>query len=292
MIRSSFAEWNLALLFPLPAIVFVALLMVFPVLYTLYLSFTNWNLTSGGEATFVGLRSYARVLAEPRFLHALGRTFVFTAFAVAIEGLLGVAIALILNRAFVGKSVAKLLLLLPLVATPVAVGIVFNLFYDPTIGLLNFVLSSFGLPTGLWVSNEKSVLASLILVDVWQWTPMITLIVLAGLAGLSEEPVEAARIDGASEWQILRMVTIPMVMPVILTAGILRLIDALKTFDIIFAMTGGGPGYASETLNIMGFKYSFEYFRMGQSAVILVVLFVVVFGCSLGIMKLRASSEI
>jgi multiple sugar transport system permease protein len=210
---------------------------------------------------------------------------------VAVEGILGVACALILNRAFIGKGVAKLLLLLPLVATPVAIGIVFNLFYDPTIGLANFVLQSLGLPPGLWISSSTSVLPALILVDVWQWTPMITLIVLAGLAGLSEEPVEAARIDGASEWQIIRWVTIPMVMPVILTALILRLIDALKTFDIIFAMTGGGPGYASETLNIMGFKYSFEYFRMGQSAVILVALFVVVFGCSLGIMKLRAASE-
>jgi multiple sugar transport system permease protein len=288
MIRSNFAERNLPRLFPLPAVIFVAMLMVFPVLYTSYLSFTNWNLTSGMPATFVGLNSYARVLTEPRFLNAVARTFAFTFFAVAIEGLLGVATALVLNRAFVGKSLAKLLLLLPLVATPVAIGIVFNLFYDPTIGLANFVLQSSGLPSGLWVSNAKSVIPSLVLVDVWQWTPMITLIVLAGLAGLPEEPVEAARIDGASEWQIIRWVTIPMVMPVILTALILR----LKTFDIIFAMTGGGPGYASETLNIMGFKYSFEYFRMGQSAVILVVLFVVVFGCSLGIMKLRTASEV
>jgi multiple sugar transport system permease protein len=292
MIQSSFAERNLRILFPLPAIIFIALLMVFPILYTLYLSFTNWNLTSGMPAEFVGWRSYLRVLAEPRFLHALGRTFTFTIFAVAIEGFLGVTIAVILNRAFFGKSVAKLLLLLPLVATPVAVGIVFNLFYDPTIGLLNFALNSLGLPQGRWVSSEKTVMMSLILVDVWQWTPMITLIVLAGLAGLSEEPTEAARVDGASEWQILRYVTIPMVMPVILTAMILRLIDALKTFDIIFAMTGGGPGYASETLNIMGFKYSFEYFRMGQASVILVVLFLVVLLCSLGIMKLRTASEI
>jgi multiple sugar transport system permease protein len=292
MSRPSFAERNLSTLFPLPAIVFVAMLMVFPVLYTGYLSFTNWNLTSGMPATFVGLASYTRVLTEPRFLNALARTFAFTFFAVVIEGVLGVAAALILNRAFVGRSVAKLLLLLPLVATPVAIGIVFNLFYDPTIGLANFMLHSVGLPPGLWVSSNKSVIASLVLVDVWQWTPMITLIVLAGLAGLSDEPVEAARIDGASEWQIIRWVTIPMVMPVILTALILRLIDALKTFDIIYAMTQGGPGYASETLNIMGFKYSFEYFRMGQSAVILVVLFVVVFGCSLGIMKLRAASEV
>ena len=291
MTQSSFTERNLQILFPLPAVVFIGLLMVFPILYTLYLSFTNWNLTSGMEPAFVGLTSYLRVFSEPRFLHALGRTFTFTLFAVAIEVVLGVAIALILNRAFVGKSIAKLLLLLPLVATPVAVGIVFNLFYDPTIGLLNFALHALGLPQGRWVSSENSVIASLVLVDVWQWTPMITLIVLAGLAGLSEEPVEAARVDGASDWQILRYVTLPMVMPVILTAMILRLIDALKTFDIIFAMTGGGPGYASETLNIMGFKYSFEYFRMGQSSVILVALFLVVLLCSLGIMKLRASSE-
>ncbi len=291
MTQSSFTERNLQILFPLPAVVFIGLLMVFPILYTLYLSFTNWNLTSGMEPAFVGLTSYLRVFSEPRFLHALGRTFTFTLFAVAIEVVLGVAIALILNRAFVGKSIAKLLLLLPLVATPVAVGIVFNLFYDPTIGLLNFALHALGLPQGRWVSSESTVIGSLVLVDVWQWTPMITLIVLAGLAGLSEEPVEAARVDGASDWQILRYVTIPMVMPVILTAMILRLIDALKTFDIIFAMTGGGPGYASETLNIMGFKYSFEYFRMGQSSVILVALFLVVLLCSLGIMKLRASSE-
>ena len=291
MIQSSFTERNLRILFPLPAVVFIGLLMVFPILYTLYLSFTNWNLTSGMEASFVGLNSYLRVFFEPRFLRAVGRTFSFTVSAVAIEVVLGVAIALILNRAFVGRSLAKLLLLLPLVATPVAVGIVFNLFYDPTIGLLNFALDAIGLPQGRWVSSENTVIALLVLVDVWQWTPMITLIVLAGLAGLSEEPVEAARVDGASEWQILRYVTIPMVMPVILTAMILRLIDALKTFDIIFAMTGGGPGYASETLKIMGFKYSFEYFRMGQSSVILVALFLVVLLCSLGIMKLRASSE-
>ncbi|WP_296494548.1 sugar ABC transporter permease [Rhodoferax sp.] len=291
MIKLGFTERNLRILFPLPAILFIGMMMVFPILYTLYLSFTNWNLTSGAEPSFVGFDSYLRVFSEPRFLHAVGRTFTFTLSAVAIEVVLGVAIALILNRAFVGKGFAKLLLLLPLVATPVAVGIVFNLFYDPTIGLLNFVLNALGLPQGRWISNENTVIASLVMVDVWQWTPMITLIVLAGLAGLPEEPVEAARVDGASEWQILRYVTIPMVMPVILTAMILRLIDALKTFDIIFAMTGGGPGYASETLNIMGFKYSFEYFRMGQSSVILVALFVVVLLCSLVIMKLRESSE-
>ena len=291
MRKPSFVEKNLRILFPLPAILFIGLLMIFPILYTLALSFTSWNLTSGAPLRFVGLRNFEQVLTEPRFLDAVLRTLGFTVFAVAIEAVLGTVVALILNRAFIGKSLAKLLLLLPLVATPVAVGIVFNLFYDPTIGLANFALSSLGMPQGLWISNATSVIPSLIIVDVWQWTPMITLIVLAGLAGLSEEPFEAARVDGATQWQVLRYVTIPMVMPTILTAVILRLIDALKTFDIIFAMTGGGPGYASETLNIMGFKYSFEYFRMGQASVILIALFFFVLLCSLGIMKLRASSE-
>lgn len=291
MRKTSFVEKYLALLFPLPAIFFIALLMIFPIVYTLALSFTNWNLTSGAPMRFVGLRNYGQILLEPRFVDAILRTLAFTIVAVLIEAVVGTAVAIILNRAFIGKGLAKLLLLLPLVSTPVAVGIIFNLFYDPTIGLANYVLSSLGLPQGLWVSSAGSVLASLIIVDVWQWTPMITLIVLAGLAGLSEEPFEAARVDGASQWQVLRYVTIPMVMPVILTAVILRLIDALKTFDIIFAMTGGGPGYASETLNIMGFKYSFEYFRMGQASVILIALFFLVLLCSMGIMKLRASSE-
>jgi len=271
---------------------FVAVLMIFPVLYTLFLSLTSWNLTSGAPLSFAGLGSYARVFTEPRFLDAIIRTLVFTIFAVAIETVLGVAVAIILHRAFVGKSIVKLLLLLPLVATPVAVGIVFNLFYDPNIGLVNFMLKSIGAPQGLWITSAATVIPSLIIVDVWQWTPMITLIVLAGLASLSDEPFEAARVDGASDVQILRYVTLPMIMPVILTAVILRSIDALKTFDIIFAMTGGGPGYASETLNIMGFKYSFEYFRMGESSVILVVLFLIVFGLSIGIMKLRAATDL
>lgn len=291
MIKAGFVERNLRYLFPLPAVLFVAVMMVFPVLYTLFLSFTNWNLTSGMPLSVVGLRSYARVLREARFLDAVGRTFLFTGLAVSAEVVLGVIVALVLNRNFAGKGLVKLIMLLPLVATPVAIGIAWNLFFDPTIGLLNWVLKLAGIPPGGWVSEARSVLPSLVIVDVWQWTPMIALIVLAGLASLSIEPYESARVDGATDAQIFLHITLPLVLPTILTAMILRTIDALKTFDIIYAMTGGGPGYASETLNIMAFKYSFEYFRMGQSSVILVFLFLLVLGLSLGIMKLRAKLE-
>jgi len=291
MIRTGFVEKHLRVLFPLPAVVFVVVMMLFPVVYTLFLSTTNWNLTTGMPLRFVGLASYARILAEPRFLNAVGRTFLFTVLAVCVETVLGVGLALVFNRQFRGKGFLKLFLLLPLVATPVAIGILWNLFYDPTIGLANFVLKLVGLPPSAWVSSAATVIPSLVLVDVWQWTPMVALIVLAGLAGLATEPYESARVDGATDPQILWRITLPMLLPTVLTALILRSIDALKTFDIIFAMTGGGPGYASETLNIIGFKYSFEYFRMGQSSVILVFLFLVVLAWSIGIMRLRARVE-
>ena len=292
MIRQSCFERNLRYLFPLPSLIFVVVLMVFPVCYTFFLSFTDWSLTSGKPLNIVAFKSYIDVLKEPRFLDALGRTFYFTFGAVFFEMILGIALALILNRSFMGKGVVKTLLLLPLVATPVAIGIVWNLFYDPTIGILNYVLSVFGLPQSGWVSETKSVMPSLILVDIWQWTPMITIIVLAGLAGLSSEPYESAKVDGANARQVLFKITLPMLMPTILTAVILRAIDALKTYDIIYAMTGGGPGYASENLNILAFKYSFEYFRMGQSAVMLVFLFIVVMGFSLGVTRLRRAFEL
>jgi multiple sugar transport system permease protein len=290
--RSSVLEKNLHIIFPMPAVVFVVVMMLFPVLYTFFLSFTNWNLTSGSPPSIVMLRSYERILREPRFLAALGRTFSFTALAVSVETLFGTIVALILNREFKGKGFIKLMMLLPLVSTPVAIGIAWNLFYDPTIGLANYVLTQLGLPKMAWTGSPSTVIPSLALVDIWQWTPMIALILLSGLASLSSEPYESARVDGASEWQIFWKITLPMLMPTMLTALILRSIDALKTFDIIYAMTGGGPGYSSETLNIMAFKYSFEYFRMGQASVTLVFLFFVVLFMSLLIVRMRRSLEL
>lgn len=291
MIQQGFFERNLRYLFPLPAVIFVIVLMVFPVGYTFFLSFTDWTLTSGRAMKIVGFESYLKVLKEPRFIESIGRTFYFTFGAVFVEMILGTTLALILNRSFVGKDAVKTLLLLPLVATPVAIGIVWNLFYDPTIGVLNWVLSVLHLPQSGWVSDAKTVMPSLILVDIWQWTPMITIIVLAGLAGLSSEPYESAMVDGANARQVLFRITLPMLMPTILTAVILRSIDALKTYDIIYSMTRGGPGYASENLNILAFKYSFEYFRLGQSAGMLVFLFIVVLFFSLGVMRLRRAFE-
>ena len=290
--KGGFVERNLKYIFPLPAVIFVVILMIFPVLYTLFISFTDWSLTSGRPMRFVGFETYARVLSGSRFQAAVGRTLTFTFWAVAGQAVLGTIIALVLHREFVGRGVLKFILLLPLVATPVAVGTVFTLFYDPTIGFLNFVLDYFGMPQSGWVTNARTVMPSLILVDIWQWTPMVSLIVLAGLAGMPTEPFESAMVDGANSVQTFFRITLPMIAPTILTAVVLRAVDALKTYDIIYSMTTGGPGFASETLNILAYKISFEFFQMGQASVVLVFLFMLVMFFSLGIMQLRKKFEV
>jgi multiple sugar transport system permease protein len=290
--KQNFFERYLHVIFPLPAVIFIVALMVFPVLYTLFVGFTDWALTSGRPMRFVGLQSYIEMFKEKRFHDATARTFIFTFGAIAAEAIVGTIIALVLNRDFRGKGPLKFLLLLPLVVTPVAIGIVFNLFYDPTIGFLNYILSLFHLPQSGWVTDGKTVMMSLIIVDVWEWTPMISLIVLAGLAGLPAEVFESARVDGANGVQTFFRVTLPMIMPTVLTAIVLRAVDALKTYDIIYAMTRGGPGYSSETLNIYAYKLSFEYFELGHSSVVLVFLFLVVLLFSIGVMKLRAKFEV
>jgi len=287
-----FVERNLRYIFPLPAVIFVFILMIFPVAYTLYISFTDWSLTTGRPMQFAGLSSYISVLTHARFHMAVVRTLIFTFGVVAVQTVLGTIIALILHREFIGKTPIKLILLLPLVVTPVAIGITFNLFYDPTIGFLNYVLNILGLPMSGWVREARTVMISLMLVDIWQWTPMIALIVMAGLASLSPEPFESARVDGANAIQIFFRITLPMVLPTILTAVVLRSVDALKTYDLIAVMTGGGPGFSSETLNIHAFRVSFEHFAMGRASAMLVIFFLLILFFSLGIMKIRTKFEL
>lgn len=286
---SRYIERNIKWIFPLPAGIFILLMMIFPILYTFFVSLTDWNLSSGGPASFIGLSNYLTMLQEPRFYNSLFLTLYFTVLAVTIETIFGVIIALILNREFAGKNLAKFILLLPMVATPVAIGLAWTLFYEPTIGLGNYALKLLGLPVSKWLASNFMVIPSLVLVDIWQWTPMISLIVLAGLAALPYDPFEAAMMDGATPWQTLYRITLPLVSPTILIAVVLRSIDALKTFDIIYVMTTGGPGFASETLNIYAYNLAFGYFRFGAASAALVALFAVVLGFNIVVLKMRNS---
>lgn len=276
---SRWLEKHLKWAFPLPAVLFIIVMMAFPILYTLRISFTEWSMSAVTPPKFVGLSNYTNLFTvDHRFWMSVFRTFYFTVLAVAGETLLGVALAMLLNRDFPGKNLMKTLFLLPMVATPVAIGMVWLLMFEPTIGFLNYFLGFFHIAPQTWVASETGALPSLVLVDVWQWTPMIALIVLAGLVSLPSDPFEAAEVDGATPLQTFWHVTLPMLRPTIGVAVILRAIDALKTFDIIYAMTQGGPNYASETLNLYGYTLGFSYFKMGSASALLMIFFAIVLG--------------
>ncbi len=272
--------------FVFPAFIFVSLMVVLPVLFTISLSFTKWSMA--GTPKIVLLDNYATMFKDSRFLHAFSRTLLFSAVALLFEVVLGTSIALILNRDFIGKPLVKTLFLLPMVATPVSIGLVWMLMYEPTFGVANTLLGYLGMQNlPVWLGSPDTALLSIAIIDIWQWTPMISLIVMAGLAALPLEPIESAKIDGATPWQILLKVTIPMLGPTIVVASLLRLIDVLKTFDIIYATTQGGPTFSTETLNVLAFINAFQYFDLGYASAMLVVFFLLVLILSLLVGKLR-----
>ncbi|MCX7039487.1 MAG: sugar ABC transporter permease [Spirochaetes bacterium] len=288
---SDWVERNIRYIFILPAAIFVVVMVAFPLGYTLVISLRDWNLTTYAAQRWIGVQNYLTLFSDARFWAAMGRTLAFSFGAVAVEMLLGVAIALFLNREIRGKNLTKTLFLLPMVATPVAVGMVWLLIYEPSLGLANHVLKLIGMVPQPWLTSRKTVLGSLMLVDIWQWTPIIMLITLAGLAILPRDPYDSARIDGANKAQILARITLPLVMPTVLVGILIRLIDALKTYDIIYSTTQGGPGEASETLNILGYVLGFSYFKMGLGAALIVLFLVTVTLVSLLVLALKSSID-
>ncbi len=272
---------NLKYIFTLPVLIFIFIMVIFPLGYTFRLSFTEWTMSSVAEPTFVGLQNYKELFMDERFLNAIWRTLLFSVVCLAFQTLFGVIVALVLNRTFIGKTVTKTVLMLPMVVTPVAMGMVWLLIFEPTLGIANYLLTSIGLPAQTWLGSQDTALISIIIVDIWEWTPMISLIVMAGLSSLPQEPYESAIVDGANGWQVFWRITLPMISSTITVAVLLRLIDLLKTFDIIFSLTQGGPGNATETLNLFAYSQSFRYFKFGMSSSVLVLFLLFVLSVSI-----------
>lgn len=287
----SWFDRNLKWIYTLPAVLFVLIMMLFPIIYTVRISFFEWSMSATTPPKWVGLDNYAALMQDGRFWHAVGATFYFTIVALVAEVVLGVAIAVLLARQFRGKNIVKTVFLLPMVATPVAMGLVWMLIYEPTIGVANMMLKSLGFEPLLWLASTSQVIPSLIIVDVWEWTPMISLIVMAGISTLPSDPYEAADVDGANAWQKFTNITLPLLRPTILVAAMLRLIDVLKTFDIIYATTQGGPNFASETLNLYGYVLGFQYFKLGMASSLLVLFFLLVMGLTLFMIWMRKRLE-
>ncbi len=223
--------------FVVPALVVVVGVIVFPWAFTLWMSLHEWKV--GAAPAFVGLSNYARLPTDPRFLDAVWQTLVYTALSVVLPLILGTLAACVFHAKFPLRGFLRGVFILPMMATPVAIALVWTMMFHPQLGVLNYLLSLVGIPPQLWVFHPATVIPSLVLVETWQWTPLVMLIVLGGLAALPTEPYESAQIDGASIWQMFRHITLPLVAPFLFVAAMIRMIDAVKSFDIIFAITQG-----------------------------------------------------
>jgi multiple sugar transport system permease protein len=275
--------------FAAPAVVVVTAVIAFPWLFTLWMSLQEWRV--GSARSFVGLANYARLAGDPRLVDALWHTLVYTALAVILPLLFGLLAALAFHRRFPLRGLVRGVFILPMMATPVAIALIWTMMFHPQLGVLNYLLSLVGVPPQAWVFDPRTVIPSLVLVETWHWTPLVMLIVLGGLAALPAEPYESALIDGATRWQTFRYLTLPMIAPFLMVAAIIRTIDALKSFDIIYAITQGGPGTASETINLYLYSVAFAYYDIGYGSAIAVVFFALIVALSLVLLHLRQRTK-
>ncbi|MFN2202478.1 MAG: carbohydrate ABC transporter permease [Caldilineaceae bacterium] len=260
--------------FLMPALIVIFAVIVFPWLYTIWMSLHDWQM--GMERTFTGLANYRMLATDTRFLETIPRTLYFTVLGVVLPVILGVFAAEVFHQRFPLRGFLRSVYILPMMTTPVAIALIFIMMYHPQLGILNYLLSLVGIPPQLWIYDKNTVIPALVLVETWQWTPLVMLIVLGGLAALPVEPYESALIDGATRWDMFRYITLPLIMPFLMVAIIIRAIDALKSFDIIFVMTQGGPGTASETINIYLYLQAFSFFNIGHASAVVVVFFVII----------------
>ena len=259
----------------MPATILLVGLTLFPFIVSLILSFTDYSLLRPGQTKFIFLDNYIELMKTDEFWIALRVTVVFTVLAVSAQVVLGVVFATLLHNENTNVSLLRTLYLLPLAITPIAATFTFRLMFNPSLGVLNYFMKLLGLEPQAWLASPNTAMLSLIIVDTWQWTPFILLICLGGLASLPSEPFEAAKVDGASSWQIFTKITVPMLYPFIGLALLFRSIDAFKTFDIIYVLTSGGPGILTRTLNLYAFKHGIEYLSMGYAGSIAIVMLII-----------------
>jgi multiple sugar transport system permease protein len=272
----------------LPALLAMGVIMAFPLVYLIFMSLHKWSMVGYASPAFVGPANFIALAVDQRFLDSLGRTFYFALLGLASNIPAGFAIALLLAHDFPTRNLLRSLLILPMVATPVAMGLVWVVMLDPSLGVLRYLLGLVGIDNPpLWLSDTGWVIPTLVAVDAWMWTPMVALICIAGLAALPVEPFEAALVDGASTWQRFRYITLPLMMPTLIVAAMLRVMDLLKVIDIVYVMTGGGPGHASETINLYNYLVALSYDKIGYGAAVALVLFAVVLVCTVGLARLR-----
>ena len=252
-------------MFMAPAVIIMAIALLYPLGYMVYGSFRDWSPNQTiGESEFVGLKNYLTLFFDPAFRESLTVTLTFAFSVVTVELLIGVGLAMLLDRNIRGMSILRTLFILPMMIAPVVVGLMWRYMYHPTVGTFNRWLKSMGFEGVDWLGQHA--LLSVIIADIWQWTPFIFILALAALQSLPRSALEAARIDGATTWQQIWYIKLPLMMPVLIVTALLRLIDAFKVLEVILVMTEGGPGLSTEIVALRISRTATEFRELGTAA--------------------------
>ena len=254
--------------FLLPSILILAFTSLYPICYSIYYSFFNWNW--GNQKDFVGLSNYISLLTDKKFWIIIKNTFVFAFFACLIEIIIGLLLAIYIDRLKFGSTIIRTLLLIPLMVSGISVTMLFKVILDNMFGIIPYFLSFIGIKSNFFGSYDAA-MPTIIGLDVWWQTSFVFIIILAGLQSIPSEPIEAAKMDGATEWEITRYIRLPMIRSLIFLVLIFRSIDTLKVFDIVWGTTGGGPGLATEVLQTYAYRVAFSFLEMSTSMTIMVL---------------------
>ena len=265
----------------LPALIATVSVIVVPLAYSFGISFYHFVLTDPRNLRFDGLANYAHAFSDPSFVNSLRITLIYGVGTVSVELVLGMASAVLVNRLTWGQGVVRTAMLVPIFMTPAVAAFMWRFLLHPDLGIVDYLLSQIGLGRPVWLGDPKLALISVMAVDIWRSTPFMFLVFLAGMQSLPAELFEAAAVDGASAWQRFRSLTLPLLRPLILVALVIRGMDALREFDTLFIMTGGGPGNATETIALATYRYSFRNYDMGLGSAVSYIIFGVVFVLSL-----------
>ena len=277
-----------ALMLIAPTLIVLFLLTIFPLVFSVAISFQDFYLPRPNATKFVGLDNYGQVLVDSRFWVSLKQTMYFTVGAISIEFVIGLALALFFHEEFRGRSVKAIylpMILIPMMVAPVVVGYMWRLLYQVQFGPLNFFLRGLFGVSSEWTANPTTALVSVIIADVWQWTPFVTLVLLAGIVSLPQELFEVADVDGATAWQKTRYIILPMLRRVIAIVLLIRVLDAFREFDKIFVLTQGGPGTSTETVTFYAYLTGFKYFRIGYASAMSILLLLVTVAICVAIAK-------
>ena len=271
-------------LFLAPALGVLIFALLYPIGYMIYASFLDWSPSQRiGEADFVGFRNYLNLATDAAFQESFWVTIKFAGLVVTLEMIIGVGLALLLDRNIRGMSILRTIFILPMMIAPIVVGLMWRYMYHPTVGIFNRTLKSWGADEGIpWLSDSTWAFVAVVIADVWQWTPFIFILALAAMQSLPRSALEAAEIDGANEWQKIFLIKLPLMMPVLVVTLILRLIDAFKVLEVILVLTNGGPGLSTEIVALRIFRTAQEFQELGEAAAMSNVLLMMLMALTIG----------